>query len=434
MPTHPIYRIVFFASVLLPASFLLGCKKTPPVAAAKPPEVAYVHPTSEKVRRYEDYTGRTESIHRVEIRARVTSELREVHFKDGSDVVQGQKLFDLDSRQFEAELKRVEATLAQAEATLTQKEKALKRARELRQIGTNTPEDLEIAQSDQAVAKATRDLAIANKQSAQLNVEFCHITSPISGRISRKMIDEGNQVTANVTLLTTVVATNPMYADFDVDEQTVLGLRRLLQRAEIMSALQTRARLDVGTADEEGFSLSGILEFSNNEFDAGTGTLRLRVTIENPDMEELIGPIISTIDDSITAITGISGNRDIYWSKRRLLSPGMFVRIRFWIGEAQPALLVPEEALISDQGIRHLFVLKGEDEVEYRPVQIGLQQGDMRVIEKGVSTSDRIIVSGLQRVRAGIKVAATPKAAKKTDEQSVSSLDSSGKKKAADHN
>ena len=185
----------------------------------------------------------------------------------------------------------------------------------------------------------------ANRRTAELNVEFCHINSPIDGKIDRRMIDVGNQVTANVTLLTTVRTEDPMYVYFDVDERTVLGLRLRLQKKEIKSARQTKSELEVGLANEEGYSLKGHIDYSANGVDTGTGTLRVRLLLDNPDKTP------------------------------RLLSDGMFVRVRFWIGNPTPSILVPESALVSDQGIRHLFVLNENDEVEYRPVQIGLQQG-----------------------------------------------------------
>ncbi len=308
----------------------------------------------------------------------MTSELKKVYFVDGTDVVKGAPLFDLDPRQFEAELERANATLAQNEATLTQKDQALTRAKKLREEGTNTKEELENAQADYKVAKATRDLGQANKEIAKLNVEYCHITAADSGRIDRKLIDEGNQATAFQTLLTTIRALDPLYAYFDVDERTVLALRTKMQKKEIRSPRDAQTKLEVGLSNEDGFSMQGVIDYVSNAVDPGTGTLRVRIRMDNPEIEHA--------------------------NHRHLLSPGMFVRVRFWVGEAQPAIVVPEMALVSDQGIRHLFVINADNKVEYRPVKIGLPQGDKRVIKEGITTSDRVIVSGLQRVRPGIEV------------------------------
>jgi RND family efflux transporter MFP subunit len=365
-------------------SVAAGCTRTKPaVAAAKPPEVSFVHPSIEKVRDYEEYTGRTAASKMDEIRARVTGELKKIFFKDGTEVKAGDPLFEIDPRTFEAALESARATVHQAKGDLERKRILLTRDIELRRKGTISQEDLDNAQADWEVAKGTLELAEANRRTAELNVEFCHINAPIDGKIDRRMIDIGNQVTANATLLTTVRTEDPMYVNFDVDERTVLGLRLRRQKKEIKSARETKSELDVGLANEEGYSLKGFIDYSANGVDTGTGTLRVRLVLDNPDKEP------------------------------RTLSDGMYVRVRFWIGDPTPSILVPEAALVSDQGIRHLFVLNEHDEVEYRPVQIGLQQGGMRVIKSGVTPKDRVIVSGLQRVRAGIKVAATEQVDKK---------------------
>jgi RND family efflux transporter MFP subunit len=395
-----------FGLLVVSLALLGGCNRTPPqVLQAKPPEVTYVRPHSEEVRDYEDYTGRTEAIPKVEIRARITGELTKVFFEDGKVVAKDQPLFQIDPRPFDAALQNASATVHQATGDLKRKKILYERGKELRAKGTVSQEDLDNYEADHEIAKALLELAEANRKTAELNREFCDIRAPIAGLISRKLIDEGNQVMANTTPLTTIVNLNPMYADFDVDERTLLRLRRLLQIGELQSARDTKAKLDVGLADEDGFSLTGIIDFSNNVLDAGTGTLRVRVHIDNSTQEELIGPAYRAFMAAIPVSWLTPANGAL--SNRRLLSPNMFVRIRFWIGDPKSAILVPEAALVSDQGIRHLFVINDEDKVEYRPVTIGLQHGDQRVIKRGVTAKDRIIVSGLQRVRAGIKVTAT---------------------------
>jgi len=378
--------LVLFAGL----SILSGCNRAKPaIAPAKPPEVSFVHPVKEEVRDYEEYTGRTAAYETAEMRARVTGELKKVFFKnsygdkDGTEVKEGEELFEIDPRTFEAALESAKATVHQAQGDLRRKEIILERDRELRKKGTISQEDLDNAEADWEVAKGTLELAKANRRTAELNLEFCTIRSPISGKMDRRMIDVGNQVTANVTLLTTVRTEDPMNVYFDVDERTVLGLRVRRQRNEIKSARETKQELDVGLANEEGYSLKGYIDYSSNGVASGMGTLRVRLVLANPD------------------------------KKPRTLSDGMFVRVRFWIGDPTPSILVPESALVSDQGIRHLFVLNEKDEVEYRPVQIGLQQGSMRVVKSGVTPKDRVIVSGLQRVRAGIKVAAVEQFEKK---------------------
>jgi RND family efflux transporter MFP subunit len=361
----------------------VGCHRSPPsVAASKPPEVFISNPIySDNVQDYEDFPGRTEGFKKVEVRARVSGQLTAIHFDDGADVKVGDPLFDIDPRPFELEVLRTQATIKQADANLQLKKAQYSRAQELR---SRTPpsiskEDLEVAKSDMEAAQATRDLAVANEKIAALNLSFCHITSEINGRASRRNLDVGNQVMANVTPLTTVITLDPIYANFYVDERTVIRVRDMIRKRLVTSGREKTIKVKVALANEEEgqFSLEGVIDSADNSLDAGTGTLPVRVRLENPAIP-----------------------------KGFLLSPNMFVRIRFPVGDAHCALMVPEEALVSDQGIRHLYVLDADDKVVYRKVKLGLQQGEMRVIEDGVSPTDRVIVSGLQRVRQGIKVTA----------------------------
>lgn len=403
-------RFLVIAIALLAVASFTGCNRVPPaVVATKPPEVIVDLPTSDTVLDYEDFHGRTEGIPYVEIRARVSGELVDIKFKDGADVKEGDPLFEIDPRTFDLEVKRAVATQAQAEAKLKGKLALFKIAEKLRKEGNKnlSQEDYENAESAYEEAKAERDLAIENKRIAELNLKFCHVAAPFSGRASRKKLDKGSLVTANTTLLTTIVALDPIYANFDVDERTLLRLRRLVQNREIPSARESKVVVQVRLADEPGFSemgqrnvvrdialwffgsgdkpnfpVTGTIDFAEPALDAGTGTLRVRVQIDNPEI-----------------------------NKFRLLSPNMFVRIRFPVGFPHKALLVPEQALVSDQGIRHLFVLNEKDEAVYKQVTLGQQQGEMRVITDGLGPNDRVIVNGLQRVRPGIKV--TPKPAEK---------------------
>jgi len=404
-------RFIILFGLALPG-LSLGCAKgVPEVAPPKPPEVAFLHPVVDKVRDYEDYTGRIEAVKTQNVIPQVSGKLIEILFQDGVEVKEGQDLFLIDPRPFKAALDSASATLHQMDGDMKRKKTLYDRAKELRKQGTNSQEDLDNSKADYEVAVALRDLAQANVATANLNLEYCHIKAGVGGTISRRKIDATNQVTAYQTMLTSIVQIDQVYGNFDLDERTLLKLRRLRENGELDSARATRRRLDVGLADEEGFSLHGIIDFAENMLDAGTGTLRIRVVIENPTLRERVGGVLEPIFQTAQQIAHFP-LRAPTWDAR-MLSPNMFVRVRFWLGEPMPAILVPEGALVSDQGVRHLFVINEKDEVEYRPVEIGLQQGDMRVIKSGVSPSERVIVSGLQRVRAGIKVVATEKKEKK---------------------
>jgi RND family efflux transporter MFP subunit len=394
---------------------LAGCKRTkPPLAEPKPPEVVVETPVTLSVADYEDFTGRTESIPMVTVLARVSGELAKVYFKDGDDVKKGDDLFLIDPRQFDDELERAQATLEQTEASLTRKKKLYDRAKVLRKNGTNTPEDLENAEFDFKEADAARNVAIANKKTAELNKEYTLIKAAEGGRLSKKLIDVGNQVRANQTPLTTIVSLNPIYASFDVDERTVHRVRKLLLDGKMQSGRESEVIVQVGLADEEDrFSLTGKRDFSENQLDPGTGTLRVRIQIDNSTTDERIEGILASIKNltglPVDLEESMSMVRAATFPRTRKLSAGMFVRIRYPIGKPRESLLVPEQALVSDQGIRHLFVLDQDNVARYRPVTIGLQYGSLRVIERGLSKSDRVIVSGLQRVRPDKAVTPTDK-------------------------
>jgi RND family efflux transporter MFP subunit len=367
---------------IIASASLSGCQKAPPaLAKTSDPVVEVARPVTREVTDHEDFTGHIEAIPTVDLRAQVTGYLKAVHFRDGSDVKEGDLLFEIDPTTYEAELKKAEALVTQAKARLDRLERDYKRVVSVRDKGTVTQEEVERVYGDRAEAQAAVGVAEAGRVIAQQNVDFTKIKAPFSGRIGKRMIDPNNLVKANDTVLATLVSLDPIYATFDIDERTTLRLRRLIREGKLVSARLNPTKVMIGVADDDEYSLSGIIDFIDNRLDSGTGTLRVRAKLENTKL--VLSPSM-------------------------LLSPGMFVRIRLPIGIPKPALLVPEEALGSDQGQRYVFVLNEKDEVVYRKVELGPQVERMRVIANGVTTEDRVIVNGLQRVRPGVKV--TPKA------------------------
>ncbi|MFO0849287.1 MAG: efflux RND transporter periplasmic adaptor subunit [Gemmataceae bacterium] len=375
-----------------------GCARPQPaLAPTKPPDVVVASPTVQEVNDYEDFTGRTEAFEAVDIRARVTGYLTKIEFKDGADVRQGAPLFQIDPTLYQAEVDRSKATLAQTKALVKQAEAELDRASKdfARVIGSQAVSREEVdritgekakAAAALTAAEAAVGVAQASLRTAEQNLAWCRITAPLSGRLSRRSIDPGNLVKADDTVLTSIVATDPIYANFDVDDRTLLRIRRLIREGKVTSARERQAQLQIGLPDEDGFSFTGVIDFADNKLDPGTGTLRVRATVKNESV-----------------------------NNNRLLTPGQFVRVRLPIGVPRKAVLVPEEALGTDQGqkfvclVREVTTDKGEKahEVAYRPVKVGQAFGPLRVIESGVTDADRVIVSGQQRVRPGAKV--TPK-------------------------
>jgi RND family efflux transporter MFP subunit len=348
--------------------------------AAAPPTVQVDRPVVRDVTEYEEFTGRTEALVTIEVRSRVTGYLKESNFLEGSDVTKGQVLFEIDRSTYEAELERTEAQVRVLDATVNRLVSESQRARLLGSSRAISQEELDRLLGAKAEAESSRASAKAAYRAAKLNLDFTRITSPINGRVSRRNCDPGNLVKADETILTTLMVTDPIHANFDIDERTVLRLRRLIREGKLKSARESNITVNLGLADDEGkFSLVGTIDFVENKLDAGTGTLRIRVKIPNKD---------------------------------KFLSPGMFMRMQLAVSLPEKLPLIPEIALVSDQGQKFLYIVDDKtNEVSYRPVEIGQQLGSLRVIKKGLGPSETFVLKGQQRIRRpkdGGKAKVTP--------------------------
>ena len=370
LPAHLLRLAVCFSFSFF---FLVtGCQKpAPKVAEAKPPEVTVQNPVIEEVVDYEETTGRLVAREAVDVRSRVSGYLEKAFFADGATVQEGQKLFQIDSRPYDAELAKANANVDQAKARLDRLRRDEERKKKLFTLKNTTQEDLDLSAADRAEGEAGYESLLAARDVAKLDREFTTIASPISGRISRRMVDPGNLVKADDTVLVTVMSLNPIFAYFDIDERTVLKFERLIREGKVQSPRDETYEVHFGLADEDEFTRTGVIDFLDNHISPTTGTLRLRATVKNDDL---------------------------------LLSPGMFIRLHVPIGRPHPAILIPEEALGSDQGQKYVYVLNEKDEVVYRRIRPGMIKDGKRVIEDGLDINDRVIVSGLQRVRVGAKV------------------------------
>ncbi len=358
---------------------LMGCVR-PPVAVVPtaPPKVIVAMPVVRMVTDYEDFTGRTVASKSVDIKSRVTGHLMKQHFIDGADVQEGDPLFDIDPKTYEADYEKAKAAVVQAEAKEGRLNRDFKRAEGLLPTKSISPEEVDRITGEFAEAVAAVKVAMRQVEAAKNFVDYTHIRSPITGRISKRSFDPGNLVKADETLLTSIVATDTMYADFDIDDRTVLKVRRLIELGTVKSARDVKTAVRIGLPDEEGFSMDGTITFVDNQLNPGTGTIRIRAEMKNP---------------------------------AGLLSPGMFIRVRVPIGSPKSAILVPEVAIGTDQGLKYVFVVNENNEVESRRVELGLPQESFRVVrpvpnepKSGVKETDRVIVKGLQRVREKAKV------------------------------
>jgi multidrug efflux system membrane fusion protein len=378
---------------------LSGCggdAKSQDSAVVKLPHVDVSLPVAEDdVVDYEEFTGRMDAANKVAMTAMVTGYLDKVHFVDGEDVKKDDVMFEIDPKLFQAAYDMAVANVAQTKARYQRLSYDLERGKKMAKDGSMSPQDFDQVFGDRLEAGAAAEQAKANLEKADVNLKYTKVRSPWDGRVSRRLIDPGNMVKANETTLTWIYQIDPMYGYFDVDERTVIKLRKLVIEGTLKSYRDDKTKLwvDVGLADEEGFSLKGFINWVDNVLDGGTGTLKVRTVIRQP--------------------------RDPSTGKPHVLvSPGMFVRMRLPISAPHRAMLISEKAIGTDQGEKYVLVVtdkkdgKGTYVVDRRNITLGQMQKGLRVVEKNppergndLLPTDRVIVSGLQRVKKGNDVA-----------------------------
>ena len=379
MPNQPQFSFLKVSLIGLAALVLASCgekQQAQAPGAAPPPSVSVANPVEKKVVEWDEYTGRFESVDTVEVRARISGVLNEVKFTDGAVVKKGDLLFVIDPRPFQRVLDRDRAALQGAKVQVEFTQKDLERARPL--MANSTISQQVFDQRNQAVKTAEANVlsAEASVRSAELDVEFTQIRAPITGRISRKLISEGNFITGGSgsgTLLTTIVSTDPIYFYFDISEADFLKYKRLLEQGKRPSSRETANPIEVGLQGDTGFPIKGQMNFVDNRIDSATGSLRERATFQNPN-----------------------GN----------LLPGLFARARVIGSGEYTAILLPDAAIATDQSNRFVFVVADDGAVSAKPVTLGPIIDGLRVIRTGVTPTDWVIVNGVQRARKGIKVKA----------------------------
>jgi RND family efflux transporter MFP subunit len=352
---------------------LAGCAGAPsgsPESERTP--VAVSRPVERDVTDYADFTGRTDAVDSVEVRARVGGYLDRVNFQEGAMVKKGDVLFEIDPLPYRAALAQAEGNLESVEARVLRLNADFARARRLVGNSAIGREEFDKIAGDRSEATASRAALKAAVERAKLDLQYSRVTAPVSGRISRYVVTVGNLVQAGEqgrgTLLTTIVSVDPMYAYFDVDEHTALRVRQLIREGKSDSPRDGNFPVSLGLANEEGFPHQGTINFVDNQVNPKTGTIRLRGVFPN---------------------------------KEQVLLPGYFARVRTPIGRPHKALLVSERALDTDQGQKILYVVNDKNEVVSRPVQLGALHNGLREITAGLKPRERVIVTGLQQVRPG---------------------------------
>ncbi|HEY5313942.1 MAG TPA: efflux RND transporter periplasmic adaptor subunit [Pirellulales bacterium] len=355
-----------------------GCNHRAPAAtASQPPLVTISQPLQRQVTDFRDFTGSTAAVQSVAVRARVSGYLVKIPFKEGSEVKQGDILFEIDPRPYQAQYDQAVGQLQEAQANTQLAKANVERAKALsRTPGVITRQDIDQYIAQLGVGEAQTVSGKAAEDAAELNVQFCTVRAPIDGRISRYEITIGNLVTQDQTLLTTIMSQDPMYGYFNVDENTMLNIQELIREGKMKSA-RTSNDIPVlmSLSNEPDFPHQGTVNFVDNRVDPTTGTLQVRGVFPNPM---------------------IRGSR--------VLTPGLFVRIRIFVGPPYQALLVNDRAIVRDQGLTLVYVVSSDDVVQYRNVVLGELHDGLRVITQGLEAGERLIVRGLQRVQPGMKV------------------------------
>jgi multidrug efflux system membrane fusion protein len=344
-----------------------------PAESALPPvPVSVASVLGRSVTEWDEFSGRIQAIDRVEIRPQVSGLIESIHFQEGQIVNRGDLLFTIDPRPFQADFARAQASLAGAQAKLALVK--INYARDQNLIQTHAVSQSDLDQSNDALLEADASVksAQAAVQTAQINLDYTAITAPVTGRVSRAEITEGNLVGTgpNAPVLTTVVSVNPVYVEFEMDEQTFL--KYAATGAAGNNGID-HILVSMGLANEDAYPHEGHLKSIDNSLDTSSGTIRVRAVFDNPNGE---------------------------------LTPGLYAKIR--TGEpAAPAILIDDRAVGTDQDKKYVMVVDATNKATYRTVVLGPMVDGLRVVRSGLQKDERIVVDGLQRVRPNAIVAPT---------------------------
>jgi RND family efflux transporter MFP subunit len=358
---------------------ILGCEKP----TAIPMKIATVQAVSKQITDYDEFVGRTGAIETVEVRARVTGYVKQIHFSDGQMVQEDDLLFSIEPDVYQAAHQQALAKIELMKARVGLAKSKLARAKSLIDVKAISQEEYEENVAALTEAQAQETSAQADSQISALDLKYTEVRSPISGRIDRALITPGNIVTGGLgtgTLLTTIVKNDPMFVYFDVDEQSVLRYQRLERQKQPEDPSKTQSSNPlksqeipcfVQLGDEKDFPHRGKLDFLQNRIDDRTGSIKLRALLDNKD---------------------------------NLLKSGMFVRIRVPVSQPYDAVLVPEASIGVDQDTRYVIAIGSDKKPVRRTVELGRSIGTWRVITKGLDAGTEIVYRGLQRVRPGAEI------------------------------
>jgi len=378
-PRRRTWRTAAIGAVAVLALFLAWFAFAPHKAnqaAAVPtpaPLVTVSQPLQHTVDSRVGFLGQFSAIDRVELRAQVGGTLTEIHFKDGQIVHKGDLLFVIDPRPYEIKLAQAQAALETANARVALANNQLNRAQSLKRNEFATQETVDQRTNDQDASRAAVEDAKARVRDAELDLEYCHVRAPFTGRIGARQVSIGSLIagsraaTSPTTLLATLVSLDPLYLDFDMSESDFLTFSR--ERAHTPGSLANKVL--IGLSDETNFSREGTLDFIDNALDRSSGTIHARATVSNQDL---------------------------------FLAPGQFARLRVAIAPPSPVYLLPDAAVVPDQSQRLVMTVAADGMVKPKIVTTGELRGGLRVIQSGLEPSDRVVIDGLMRAIPGSKV------------------------------
>src|SRR6476660_897641 len=356
-----------------------GCRQANQLVVPPPPQVTVAQPIERPVNDTIEFVAMTEPTQAVELRSQVKGYLEKIVFQDGSNVKTGDLLFVIEQAPYKLALDAAKAALEKAVANQSLAESQYRRMEPLLKNGVVTQEELDVQAAQVATSKADVAAAHAAVAQAELNLSYTQIHSPIDGRIGQHMVDIGNLVQAQQTLLANIQRIDPIYAVFDLSENDLLRFMKMLRDNQLPDPEKAPPKLHLGLPNELGFPHEGKLDYRDLKIDPSTGTARRRGIFPNPGWQ---------------------------------LIPGMFVKVAASIGGPLPRLLVEERAIGTDQRGDYLLVVNDKNVVEYHTVRLGTHVGALRVIEDGITKNDWIVINGLQRARPGATV--NPERAKMT--------------------
>jgi RND family efflux transporter MFP subunit len=371
MSVMPSKRAVAALAGLMVAA-LTGCGEENRYVAPPPPAVTVMAPLQKPVTLYLEATGNTAAVNSAALVARVPGFVQEIKYQDGDFVKEGTPLFIIEPEPYRLKVEQAQGAEDAAKAALIYSEAEFKRQAELigKQVSTQALYDKWLSQRDSDRANLIQ--ADSNLQQAQINYGYTTVKAPFDGIVTARLVSIGAMVGATTpTQLAMIVQVDPIYVNFNLAERDVLIVREEIRKRSLTPEQLKKVPVEVGLQTDQGYPIKGTLDYAAPNVDPSTGTLLVRGIFQNPN---------------------------------RVLLPGYFVRVRVPFDQQNNALLVPDVALGSDQGGRYLLVVNKDNVVEQRKVEIGPLEGEMRVIEKGISADDRVVVAGIMRAIPGQKV------------------------------